>query len=151
MAKKSAKPAKKNPRPLPEPDQTNAPPSEAAAYLAKMEAERGYILDWHKALAAYDLDFLKGYNALLEAAYTKPRSLDAKTKEMVITAVLMAVRSQPGHIKTHLEMCKKFGATAQEMLEVMEVVLPPAGVPAFMHAFDLWRQVYNLPGQLQEN
>ncbi len=130
----------------------NAPETEIAApgldevqtYLAHMEAERGYLLDWHKTLAAHDFEFLKGYNGLLEAAYTRPRLLDVKTKEMVITAVLMAVRSQPSHIKTHLEMCKKFGATAQEMLEVLEVVLPPAGVPAFMHSFDLWRQVYDI-------
>lgn len=117
---------------------------EVQTYLAQMEAERGYLLDWHKTLAAHDFEFLKSYNGLLAAAYTRPRLLDAKTKEMVITAVLMAVRSQPTHIKTHLEMCKKFGVTAQEMLEVLEVVLPPAGVPAFMHSFDLWRQVYDI-------
>lgn len=118
--------------------------SDGQAYIAKMQAERGYILDWHKVLAEHDFEFLKGYNSLLNAAYTNQRLLDVKTKEMLITAVLMAVRSQPDHIKTHLEMCKKFGVTAQEMLEVLEVVLPPAGVPAFIHSFDLWRQVYGI-------
>lgn len=116
----------------------------AQAYLAKMQAERGYILGWHKILAERDFDFLQGYNSLLEAAYTTPRLLDPKTKEMLITAVLMAVRSLPDHIKTHLELCKKLGVTEQEMLEVLELILPPAGVPAFMHSFDLWKQVYNV-------
>lgn len=124
--------------------ETTATETPAQAYLAKMQAERGYILGWHKILAERDFDFLQGYNGLLEAAYTNPRLLDAKTKEMIITAVLIAVRSLPDHIKTHLELCKKLGVTEQEMLEVLELVLPPAGVPAFMHSFDLWKQVYNV-------
>ena len=143
MAKKASKPgSKKKAQKETEVAEETPAPTEAQAYLAQMEAERGYILEWHKALAEHDLDFLRSYNGLLEAAYINKRALDAKTKEMLLTAVLMAVRSQPDHIKTHLEMCRKLGATAQEMLEVLEIVLPPAGVPAFMHSFDIWRQVF---------
>jgi hypothetical protein len=31
------------------------------AYLRETEAERGYILDFHKILAAEDFEFLKSY------------------------------------------------------------------------------------------
>ncbi len=117
---------------------------ERRAYLQQMEEERGYILDFHRVLAEEDLDFLKGYNALLEAAYTNARTLDAKTKELIFVAVLMAVRSQPDHIKTHMEVAKKLGATKREMLEVLEMTLPPTGAPAFMHAFAVWREVYGV-------
>jgi 4-carboxymuconolactone decarboxylase len=109
-----------------------------------MEEERGYILDFHKVMAEEDFDFLQGYNALLEAAYTKPRLLDPKTKELIFTAVLMAVRSQPDHLKTHMEMAKRYGATKQEVLEVLEMTLPPTGVPAFMHAYAIWREVFGV-------
>lgn len=117
---------------------------ERQAYLQKMQEERGYILDFHKVMAEEDFEFLKGYNALLSAAYTKPRLIDPKTKELVFCAVLMAVRSQPDHIKTHMEMAKQFGATKQEVLEVLEMTLPPTGVPAFMHAYAVWRQVFGV-------
>jgi len=118
--------------------------SESQVYLQKMQEERGYILDFHKVLAEQDFEFLKGYNALLEAAYLKPRLLDAKTKELIFIAVLMAIRSQPDHLKTHMEMAKQFGATQQEVLEVLEMTLPPTGVPTFMHAYPIWRQVFGV-------
>ncbi len=118
---------------------------EKEEYLRQMEAERGYILGWHQVLAEYDLEFLKSYNGLLAAAYTKPRLLDARTKEFALTAALIVARSTPDHITTHLKVLKRLGVTAQECLEFLEVLLPPAGVPAFMGAFDLWREVYEIP------
>ena len=46
---------------------------EKQAFVDKMYKDRGYILDFHKIMVAEDFDFLKGYNQLIEAAYTKPR------------------------------------------------------------------------------
>jgi 4-carboxymuconolactone decarboxylase len=82
------------------------------AYLQKMEAERGYILDFHKILAEEDFEFLKSYNALLKTAYLKPdSSTQSKTKELILIAILVAVRSPTDYIKTHMQVAKHLGAT----------------------------------------
>jgi 4-carboxymuconolactone decarboxylase len=123
---------------------SNKPGAERDAYLRQMEQERGYLLDFHRILAEHDLDFLKKYNELLATAYTSPRLLDARTKEMVITAVIIALGSSRTHIVTHLKLLKKMGVTAQEALEFIEILMPPAGVPVFMNAVELWREVWEI-------
>jgi 4-carboxymuconolactone decarboxylase len=118
---------------------------EKQAYLVQMQAERGYVLDFHKVLASEDFDFLKSYNAFLQAAYLNPNtSLDKKTKELVLIGILVAIRSLPSHIKTHMEVARQLGATKKEVLEVLEMSLPPAGVAAFMEGFALWREVFEV-------
>jgi len=112
------------------------------AYLQIMEEKRGYILDFHKILAAEDFEFLKCFNSLLQTAYLNPdTSADSKTKELILIAILVAVRSPAGHIKTHVQVAKRLGATKKEMLEVLEMCLTSAGLPAFMQGFDVWRDV----------
>ena len=118
---------------------------ERRAYLQRMEEERGYILDFHKILAEEDFAFLKSYNALLQAAYLSPDScIESKTKELILIAILVAVRSPSDHIKTHMHVAKTLGATKKEILEVLEMCLIPAGLPAFMQGFAVWREVFEL-------
>ena len=116
----------------------------AEAYLQQMREERGYLLDFHRVMAENDFAFLKGYNSLLEAAYTAPRLLDSKVKEFLFVALLCAVRSTPDHIRTHMQVAKEKGASREEMLEVLELMLPPCGVPTFMLGLDVWRQVFDV-------
>jgi 4-carboxymuconolactone decarboxylase len=113
---------------------------EAQAFVDKMYRERGYILDFHKVMAAEDFDFLKVYNQLIEAGYTKQRVLDAKTKELIYAVILTAIKASVDHIKAHIKLALDYGATKQEVLEALEICLPSAGVPAFMIGFDAWKQ-----------
>ncbi len=118
---------------------------ERRAYLEQMEAERGYILDLHKVLAEEDFGFLKSFNSLLQSAYLNPNTTsDKKTKELILIGILVAVRSLPDHIRTHIALAKRLGATKKEVLEVIEMCLPPAGLPAFMEGFAIWREVYEV-------
>ena len=118
---------------------------EQQAYLEKMQAERGYTLETHRVLAKEDMAFLKAYNSLLEAAYLDQGSvIDQKTRELILIGILVSVRSLPDHIKTHLEVAKKLGITKAEVLEVLEMLMPPAGVPAFMQGLALWKEVYGV-------
>lgn len=118
---------------------------ERQAYLQKMQEERGYILDFHRVLAEEDFNFLRSYNSLLQAAYLNPATTsDTKTKELILIAILIAVRSTPDHIRTHIKLAKDLGATKKEVLEVLEMCLPPAGIPAFMQGFAVWREVFEV-------
>jgi 4-carboxymuconolactone decarboxylase len=115
--------------------------AEKQAFVDKMYKERGYILDFHKVMVAEDFDFLKAYNQMIEAGYTKQRALDTKTKEIIYTVVLAAVKAGIEHIKSHVKLAVKYGATKQEILQALEICLPAAGVPAFMLGFEAWTQV----------
>jgi 4-carboxymuconolactone decarboxylase len=113
---------------------------EKQAFVDRMYQQRGYIHDFHKVMALEDFDFLKAYNQLLEEGYIKQRTHDRKTKELIFTALLVALGSTVEHIKLHIELALKHGATKQEILEVLEVCLVAAGVPAFMAGFEAWKQ-----------
>jgi 4-carboxymuconolactone decarboxylase len=56
---------------------------EKQAYLDQMVRERGYVLDYHKALAAADFDALRATNDLIDVVYLRARRLDRKTKELI--------------------------------------------------------------------
>jgi len=114
---------------------------EKQTFVDKMYRDRGYILDFHKVMVAEDFDYLKAYNQLIEAGYTRQRTLDAKTKEIAYTVILTALKASVDHIKAHIKLALDYGATKQEILEALEICVPAAGVPAFMIGFEAWKQV----------
>ena len=113
-------------------------------YLARMARERGYVLDFHRALAAEDFPFLKAYNAFVEAGYLAKRSLDERTKELIYIATLTAVGSPAGHIRAHMVEARRAGATKREVLETIELILPAIGVARFMPGFAVWQEVFEV-------
>jgi 4-carboxymuconolactone decarboxylase len=117
------------------------PKDERQELIDTMYRERGYVLDFHKVMAAEDLDFLKSYNQFIQAAYTNRRTLDAKTKEILYTVILTAVKANVEHIKSHIKLALEYGATKREILEALEICVPAASVPAFMIGFEAWKQV----------
>lgn len=114
------------------------------AYLQEMARTRGYVLDYHKVLVAEDLPFMKALNGLLAAAYTDQRRLDRKTKELVFTAVLTALGAQKSHIKAHIEVAKREGATKEEILELLEMLVMPCGAPKFMVGYEAWTECFEV-------
>lgn len=114
---------------------------EAQTYVDAMVAKRGYVLDYHKYMAASDFEVLQAANRLVEAAYLKPRMLDRKTKELLFILSLTVMRADPAHIASHIRVALDEGATSEEILEAMEIALPEAGVVAFQHGFDVWCEV----------
>ena len=112
------------------------------AYLKEMIAKRGYLLDYHKVLVAEDLPFMRALNGLLETTYTNPRRLDRKTKELVFTAILTALGAAKEHIKAHMDVAKREGATKEEILELLEMLVCPCGVPKFMLGYEAWAESF---------
>lgn len=121
-------------------------PEERRAYLDEMVRKRGYVLDYHKVLAGQDFEVLKSFNALLDTVYLKERLLDRKTKELLFVLSLTVMRSEKGHIKSHIRAALDAGATEGEVLEAIELALPEAGVVVFQHGFDAWREVVSAEG-----
>ncbi len=116
--------------------------SEEQEYLREMTKNRGYVFDYHKVLVAEDLPFLRSLNGLLATAYTDQRRLDRKTKELVFIAVLTALGAGKEHIKAHVEVAKREGATKEEILELLELLVLPCGVPKFMLGYEAWAESF---------
>lgn len=119
---------------------------EKQAYLDQMVRERGYVLDYHKALAAADFDALRAINDLIDAVYLRSRRLDRKTKELIFIHGLTVQRAGKGHIQSHIRVALDLGISAEEILEAIELALPEAGVVAFQAGFEAWREVVGVEG-----
>lgn len=119
---------------------------EQQAYVDEMARKRGYVLDYHKVMAAHDYEVLKAANGIVDAAYLKERTLDRKTKELIFTVSLTVMRASKGHIKSHINAALEAGATEREVLEAIEIAIPEAGIVAFQTGFDAWREVTGAEG-----
>lgn len=118
----------------------------AQEYVDTMARERGYVLDYHKVMAAYDLPVLEAANGLVRAAYLGPRLLDAKTKELLFVLSLTVLHAPAPQIKSHIRLALDLGCSDQEILEAIEISLPEAGIVAFQHGFQAWCEVVGAQG-----
>jgi len=119
---------------------------EAQGYLDAMVARRGYVLDYHKVMAAHDFPVLQAADGLVSAAYLSQRHLSRETKELLFILSLTVLRAGPAHIASHIRVALRAGVTPEEILEALEIALPEAGVVAFQHGFDVWRDVVGAAG-----
>lgn len=110
--------------------------------LAEIERKRGYLLDMHRTLAARDPEFLRAYEALLHAAFLSERLLDRREKELVYIGTLTALGTPRSHLIAHMQAAVANGATEAEVLETIELVLPPVGVPRFIEAIDAFEEAF---------
>jgi 4-carboxymuconolactone decarboxylase len=120
--------------------------AESEKLLAEIEERRGYVHDYHRVLAERDPNFLRAYEAFLAAAYTDERKLTRREKELIFIGVLTALGAEPEHIRAHIDVGKKLGIEDAEILEVLELCLPPCGVPRFMRAFAVWKETLAADG-----
>ena len=127
---------------VPEPVDT----ADKQAYVDDMVRRRGYVLPYHKAMAEADLPVLKAADNLVSAAYLSQRTLDHGTKELLFILSLTVLKAERHHIASHIRTALRIGVTEQEILEAIEIALPEAGVVAFQHGFDVWREVVGLTG-----
>ncbi len=114
--------------------------TEAQKYIDEMVRQRGYVLDYHKYLAAADYDVLVQANRLIEGVYLRERSLDRRTKELLFIVSLTVMRADKAQLLSHIRVALGLGVSPQEILEAIEISLPEAGVVAFQVGFDAWRE-----------
>lgn len=115
--------------------------TDAQTYIDDMVAKRGYVLDYHKVMAAADFPVLQVANQLVSAAYLQQRALDRKTKELLFILSLTVMRAPLPQLRSHIQVGLDLGLTPQEILEAIEISLPEAGVVAFQHGVEAWQDV----------
>ena len=120
--------------------------SDAQTYVNDMAAARGYVLDYHKKMAAADFPVLQAANQLVSAAYLDQRALDRRTKELIFVTSLTVMRAAKGHIQSHIKVALDLGVSPREILEAIEIALPEAGIVAFQAGFEAWAEVIGVEG-----
>ena len=75
---------------------------------------------------------MKGFSAMAKAA-TADGSLDPKTKELIATAIGVAVRCD-GCIAFHVKAAVKNGASREEFLETLGMAVYMGGGPSMVYA-----------------
>ena len=108
------------------------------AFLENAQRERGYALEMHRILAEADLEWVKKYNAFIDATYTGQRLLDRKTKELLQVVVEAALRADQDQIQAHIRVALREGATPEEILEALQTVIMPMGGLAFRRGGQAW-------------
>lgn len=117
---------------------------EAQSYINEMAHKRGYVLKYHKVMAAADFPALQAANNLVSAAYLEQRALDRRTKELLFILSLTVMRAPTPQLKSHIQVALDLGLTPQEILEAIEIALPEAGVVAFQYGLEAWQDVVQI-------
>ena len=69
------------------------------------------------------------------------RGLDDRTREIVKTVILVCVRATDERIEAQMRRALAAGASAQDLLEAIEVIITPAGLPVFDAGLAVWARV----------
>lgn len=116
--------------------------NEKQKLIEAIKQKRGYVLSFHKILAEEDPEFLKCYEDLISAAYTREGELDKKVKEFVFIAALTALSAGKKHIGAHIRLAVKNGATKKEVLEVLRCIYPPCGTLKLMNGLEAFEDAF---------
>ncbi len=103
----------------------------AEALIAKMKAARGYIYPEWEFAARQDPEFVETYNRIYELGLGEGRHVSAKVREFVAIALLAFRGADRDGLVAHMQRAIRFGATREEIFEVLETCLVPGGAPMF--------------------
>ena len=103
----------------------------AEALIAKMKAARGYIYPEWEFAARQDPEFVETYNRIYELGLGEGRHVSAKVREFVAIALLAFRGADRDGLVAHMQRAIRFGATREEIFEVLETCLVPGGGPTF--------------------
>jgi alkylhydroperoxidase/carboxymuconolactone decarboxylase family protein YurZ len=103
----------------------------AEQLIERMKAARGYVYPEWEFAARQDPDFVEAYNRIYELGLGEGRHVSAKVREFVAIALLAFRGGEQAGLIAHMKRAMRFGATREELLEVLETCLIPGGAPTF--------------------
>jgi 4-carboxymuconolactone decarboxylase len=108
--------------------------SEADELIKKIKSSRGWILPEQEFMARRDIDFYQRHNEKLDHFMTREGALSKKVLELLFIVALcvrLPAEESQTYIKNHIHQAFEHGATEQEILEAVELVIFPGGSPSF--------------------
>ncbi|HKW90561.1 MAG TPA: carboxymuconolactone decarboxylase family protein [Methylomirabilota bacterium] len=120
---------------------------QAEALIARMKGARGYMYPEWEFAARQDPEFVAAYNRLYELGLGEGRHVPAKVREFVAISLLCFRDSERPGLVAHMRRAIELGATAGELLEVLEACIVPGGAPTFHRGLGaLMEVVASAPG-----
>jgi alkylhydroperoxidase/carboxymuconolactone decarboxylase family protein YurZ len=116
---------------MPRRERSDTDKGRAEALIARMKKARGYIYPEWEFAARQDPEFVETYNKIYELGLGEGRHVSAKVREFVAIALLAFRGSDRAGLVAHMERAIRFGATREELFEVLETCLVPGGAPTF--------------------
>ena len=107
--------------------------------LARVTNLRGFRYGLHDFLAEVAPDFLKAVNDNVETQYINSQVLDRKTKELAILVACISQVDMASHLQIHFHAAIQAGATAKEILSIINLVGDWIGHVARIRALEAWR------------
>lgn len=104
--------------------------------LDVLQAKRGYLLPYHKMLAAHNPALLKRYDDFYEKLTLDQNLLSPRWKEFVWIAILAAAREGIGSL--HLDRAKVAGLTREEMEAALSLSALSESFAGFFFGIDKW-------------
>ena len=115
----------------PQEDAMSEQTERAEALIARMKQARGYIYPEWEFAARQDPEFVETYNRIYELGLGEGKHVSAKVREFVAIALLAFRGGEKAGLVAHMERAIRFGATREELFEVLETCLIPGGAPTF--------------------
>src|SRR4029434_6065967 len=103
----------------------------ADALIARMKKARGYIYPEWEFAAKQDPDFVEAYNRIYELGLGDGQHVSAKVREVIAIALLAFRGAEKAPLVSHMQRAMRFGATREELFEVLETCMVPGGAPTF--------------------
>ena len=102
------------------------------------ESDAASLDRYRGVLERHDPETCAALDRVPETVYRKTRSLDARTKELVMIAMLTALKGSDAALRHHVRRAVELGVPKEAVLEAIELVITPAGMPAFEHGLMAW-------------
>jgi 4-carboxymuconolactone decarboxylase len=118
---------------------------ESQEYIDQMALRAGFVLDFHKIMAKHDVGVLKAINDL-RSEIRAGSQLDDKTQELLYVLGYTVAGFAKDHLAWHTRAALEAGASPEEILHALELVLLIAGVVPFMRGVEAWADVTGAEG-----
>lgn len=113
------------------PPDDHARAQRAEQLIARMKQARGYMYPEWELAARMDPEFVETYNRIYELGLGEGRHVSAKVREFIAIALLAFRGADTAGLVAHMRRAQSFGATREELFEVLETCLIPGGAPTF--------------------
>jgi 4-carboxymuconolactone decarboxylase len=105
-----------------------------------------WTMEYQKILGAHDPTILEAIERVPHEVYHRGRTLDAKTKELITIVAMTTLKAPDLALQNHVRKALELGATEQEILQAIELIIPVVGMPTFEHGLMAWAEVIGAKG-----
>lgn len=108
--------------------------------------KEGVTMDYQKILAAHDPAILATIERVPQEVYRRDRNLNAKTKELITIVAMTTLKAPDDLLRNHVRRALELGASKEEILQAIELIIPVVGMPTFEHGLMAWADVVGAKG-----